>query len=45
MVIKLTPFVAKRIERTRDNFGHTETSSPVDGKQYLIKWKEEGGKL
>ncbi|KXL49000.1 hypothetical protein M433DRAFT_8284 [Acidomyces richmondensis BFW] len=39
----LTPFVTKRIERRRDDFSHTETKSPMDGKEYLRKWKEDGG--
>jgi large subunit ribosomal protein L41 len=42
---QLTPFVAKRIEVRRDSFAHTETKSPMDGKEYLAKWKAEGGNL
>ncbi|KAK4623753.1 54S ribosomal protein L27, mitochondrial [Fulvia fulva] len=41
----LTPFVAKRIEPRRDNFSHTETGSPMDPKEYIRKWKEEGGNM
>ncbi|KAK0261017.1 hypothetical protein B0A54_11799 [Friedmanniomyces endolithicus] len=41
----LTPFVAKRIEGRRDTFAHTESGSPLDGKEYLRKWKEDGGNI
>ena len=44
-VAQLTPFVANRVERRRDSFAHTETKSPMDGKEYLRKWKEEGGNI
>ena len=44
LVVQLTPFVAKRIEKMRDRFAHTETNSPMDGKEYLRRWKEEGGR-
>ncbi|EME84064.1 uncharacterized protein MYCFIDRAFT_162925 [Pseudocercospora fijiensis CIRAD86] len=40
----LTPFVLSRIGRPeRDYFGHTETNSRMDGKEYIKKWKKEGG--
>ncbi|KAK4503275.1 hypothetical protein PRZ48_006703 [Zasmidium cellare] len=41
----LTPFVAMRIQKRRDNFAHTERKSPMDGKEYIRKWKEEGGNM
>ena len=40
---QLTPFVARRIEPRRDSFAHTETNSPMDGKEWLEKWKTGGG--
>lgn len=43
--IQLTPFVAMRVQKRRDDFKHTETRSPMDGKEYLRKWKEEGGNM
>ena len=43
--VQLTPFVAKRIEPRRDSFAHTETNSAMDGKEYLKRWKEEGGNI
>ncbi|KAI7089678.1 hypothetical protein KC356_g2296 [Hortaea werneckii] len=42
---QLTPFVARRVEARKDSFAHTETKSPMDGKEYLRKWKEEGGNI
>ncbi|KAH9816331.1 ribosomal protein YmL27 precursor, mitochondrial [Teratosphaeria destructans] len=42
---ELTPFVARRIEKPRDSFADTETGSPMDGKAYLRRWKEEGGNM
>lgn len=44
-MIQLTPFVAKRIETRKQSFAHTETGSPMDGKEYIRKWKEDGGSL
>ncbi|KAK0305873.1 60S ribosomal protein L27, mitochondrial [Friedmanniomyces endolithicus] len=41
----LTPFVTKRIEARRDTFSHTASGSPMDGKEYLRKWKEDGGNI
>ncbi|EGP88661.1 unnamed protein product [Zymoseptoria tritici ST99CH_1A5] len=41
----LTPFVAKIIEKKRDSFLHTKTKSPLDGQEYLKKWKHMGGNL
>lgn len=41
----LTPFVARRIEPRRDNFTHTKTGTAIDGKEYLRRWKEEGGNI
>ncbi|KAF2165308.1 hypothetical protein M409DRAFT_67180 [Zasmidium cellare ATCC 36951] len=41
----LTPFVAMRIQKRRDNFAHTETGKATDGKEYIRKWKEEGGNM
>ncbi|KAK5119681.1 hypothetical protein LTR85_007256 [Meristemomyces frigidus] len=41
----LTPFVAARIEARRDKFAHTESKGPLDGKEYLRRWKEEGGNI
>ncbi|KXT06943.1 hypothetical protein AC578_7100 [Pseudocercospora eumusae] len=42
----LTPFVVTRIRRPeRDYFGHTETNSRMDGKEYIKKWKEAGGNM
>ena len=40
---QLTPFVATRIKERREKFKHLETKSPLDGKEYLRKWKEAGG--
>lgn len=42
---QLTPFVAQRIKQVRDSFTHTETGNAMDGKEYLRKWKEEGGNI
>ncbi|KAK3638336.1 60S ribosomal protein L27, mitochondrial [Elasticomyces elasticus] len=39
----LTPFVAARIEARRDNFAGT--GGPMDGREYLRKWKAEGGNI
>ncbi|KAF2716986.1 hypothetical protein K431DRAFT_234095 [Polychaeton citri CBS 116435] len=41
----LTPFVLNRIKVRRDTFTHTESRSAVDGREYLKKWKEEGGNI
>lgn len=40
---QLTPFVMKGIEKRKDSFKHTETGSVMDGKEYLRRWKEDGG--
>lgn len=45
VILQLTPFVARRVEARKDSFAHTETKSPMDGKEYLRKWKEEGGNI
>lgn len=43
---ELTPFVAKMISPPeKESFAHTATKSPMDGKEYIKKWKEEGGTL
>ncbi|KAF2765017.1 hypothetical protein EJ03DRAFT_331352 [Teratosphaeria nubilosa] len=42
---ELTPFVALRIKKPRDSFSHTKTNSALDGKEYLRRWKEEGGNM
>ncbi|GIZ44824.1 hypothetical protein CKM354_000801100 [Cercospora kikuchii] len=42
----LSPFVAKTVKRAeRESYAHTETKSPLDGKEYIKKWKEEGGNI
>ncbi|CZT24903.1 related to ribosomal protein YmL27 precursor, mitochondrial [Ramularia collo-cygni] len=41
----LTPFVTQRIEKVPGNFKHTETGSPMDPKEYIRRWKEEGGNI
>ncbi|EMC98560.1 hypothetical protein BAUCODRAFT_67350 [Baudoinia panamericana UAMH 10762] len=39
---ELTPFVTRRIEKRKDEFG---SGGPMDGKEYLRKWKAEGGNI
>lgn len=41
----MTPFVAMRIEKRPESFAHTETGTATDGKEYLRRWKEDGGVL
>lgn len=40
----LTPFVAKKVHKERVNFSGTESGSPLDGREYLRRWKAAGGK-
>ncbi|USW51888.1 Putative ribosomal protein L27/L41 [Septoria linicola] len=43
---QLTPFVAKHVKRPhKESFKHTESRSPMDGKEYIKRWKEEGGNM
>ncbi|KAL9531531.1 hypothetical protein SMMN14_04240 [Sphaerulina musiva] len=43
---ELTPFVAKKISPPeKESYAHTETKNPMDGKEYIMKWKEDGGTL
>ncbi|KAK5174041.1 60S ribosomal protein L27, mitochondrial [Saxophila tyrrhenica] len=41
----LTPFVTKEIKKTRDTYAHSESKNSLDGKEYLEKWKAEGGNI
>ncbi|KAF2478437.1 mitochondrial ribosomal protein L27-domain-containing protein [Neohortaea acidophila] len=41
----LTPFIVRSVEKARDKFSKSESTGPMDGKSYLNRWKEAGGKI